>query len=100
MPIDDTPESSIENTQCLCRQQYGRAPERHRLRYSRRRNEYLIFCPSCGFRTHFDWNLQSVKTDWIRSNRPRDAQVAELWEARLERIKMEYGPAGPLEVEE
>lgn len=90
------PESSINTTPCLCRLLFGRTPERHKIRYSRQRNEYVIFCPSCGFSTRPDSNLQSVKTDWICSNRTGDAHIAMLWERRLAEIK-QGGPAGPLD---
>lgn len=46
--------------------------------------------------TRPDSNLQSVKTDWICSNRVGDAHIVMLWERRLEEIKR-GGPAGPLE---
>lgn len=98
--VDSGPESRFETTACLCRQQFDREPEKHRLVYSRERREYLIFCPSCGFRTHPDSNLQSVKTDWICSNRAGDLHVANLWDARLERLKQESGTAVPPEQNE
>lgn len=98
MQTDDSgPESRFETTPCLCRQQFGREPEKHRLVYSRARREYLIYCPSCGFKTHPDTNLQSVKADWICSNRAGDLHIANLWDARLERLNMESGTAVPPE---
>lgn len=90
------PESSIETTPCLCRVLFGGMPEKHRIRYSRQCNKYIIFCPSCGFMTRPDSNLQSVKADWICSNRSGDAHIVMLWERRLAELK-KSGPAGPLE---
>lgn len=90
------PESSINTTPCLCRLLFGRTPERHKIRYSRQRNEYVIFCPSCGFSTRPDSNLQSVKADWICSNKTGDTHIVMLWERRLAEIK-QGGPAGPLD---
>ena len=46
--------------------------------------------------TRSDNNLQSVKADWICSNRTGDTHIAMLWERRLAEIK-QGGPAGPLE---
>lgn len=92
---DTAPESSIETTSCLCGVIFGRTPERHKLCYSSQRGEYLIYCPTCGFRTRPDSNLQSVKADWICSNRPGDIHIAMLWERRLAEIE-QSGPAGPL----
>ena len=90
------PVSSIEETPCLCQALFGRPAAQHKIKYSRQRNEYLIFCPSCGFMTRPDSNLQSVKADWICSNRTGDPHIAMLWEQRLEEIN-EGGPAGPPE---
>lgn len=87
-------ESSIKNTSCLCRIIFGREPKKHRILFSKQRNEYVVFCPGCGFRTRPDKNLQSVISDWICSNKTGDAHIAMLWERRLAEIKG-GGPAGP-----
>lgn len=89
-------ENSIKNTSCLCRVIFGREPEKHRILFSRQRNEYVVFCPSCGFSTRPDKNLQSVIADWICSNRGGEEHIAMLWKRRLAEIK-ESGPAGPPE---
>lgn len=64
---------------CLCKQVMHRYPTRPKLRHAKTRDEYLMFCPSCGFKTHPDWCKNAVIAEWCGANRPGDQHIQELW---------------------
>lgn len=78
-----------EVPQCLCEHVMCRQAELPQFRYSSRRDEYLIFCPSCGFTTHPDWNKQSVIAEWYGSNRKGDLHIESLWRERYDKFQQE-----------
>ena len=68
---------------CLCKQLMRRNPGRPSLRFSAARNEYLMFCPSCGIRPYPASTKHSVIAEWNGMNRPRDPYIAALWEQKF-----------------
>lgn len=70
---------------CLCRQVFRHVPLPPKMRHKSCSGEYIIYCPSCGFKTHPDINKQSVITDWICSNTPNNKQTETLWVERYEK---------------
>ncbi|KON62790.1 hypothetical protein KOEU_37080 [Komagataeibacter europaeus] len=74
-----------EVPQCLCEQVMDRLAEKPRLRFSSARNEFLMYCPTCGFRTHPDGNKQSVIAEWYGCNRKGDQHIESLWVERYEK---------------
>jgi hypothetical protein len=76
-----------EMPQCLCKQAYNFRPEKPRMKYAVTRHEYLLWCPTCNFRTHPDSNKQSVITEWFGANRAGDETVLRLWIRRHEEIQ-------------
>lgn len=79
---------------CLCKQLMRRNPGRPSLRYSAVRNEYLMFCPSCGIRTYPASNKHSVIAEWNGMNRSGDPYIAELWEEKF--YNQQNAPTKPL----
>jgi hypothetical protein len=71
--------------QCLCEQVMGRRADKPRLLFSSARNEFLMHCPTCGFRTYPDGNKQSVIAEWYGCNRKGDQHIESLWIERYER---------------
>lgn len=78
-----------EVPQCLCEQVMCRRADPPQLRYSSRRNEFLIFCPTCGFTTHPSGNKQSVIAEWYGSNRTGDLHIESLWRERFDKFQQE-----------
>lgn len=72
-----------EIAECLCKQVMRRKPGRPSLRYSAKRGEYLMFCPTCKIHTFASSNRQSVIAEWNGMNRPGDPYIAELWEEKF-----------------
>lgn len=72
---------------CLCQQVMYRKPDKPELRFSGARNEYIIWCPTCGYRTHPDSNRQSVITEWYLSNQPGNKHIEKIWLKRYLEIK-------------
>lgn len=72
---------------CLCKQVMFRKPAKPELRYSGVRNEYVIWCPTCGYRTRPDSNKQSVIADWYLSNQPGNKHIENLWIKRYLEIR-------------
>lgn len=64
---------------CLCKQAMRKPASKPKLLHSAKRNEYLMFCPSCGFRTHPDWCKNAVIAEWCGANKPGDQHIQELW---------------------
>lgn len=64
---------------CLCKQVMHRIPTQPKLYRSSKRNEYLMCCPECGFRTHPDWCRNAVVAEWCGANRAGDQHIQELW---------------------
>ncbi|NYA15723.1 hypothetical protein HZI46_24765 [Serratia fonticola] len=75
--------------QCLCERVMHRKADRPQLRYSSARNEFLMFCPTCGFRTYPDGNKQSVIAEWFGCNRTGDQHIEDLWIERYEKQQQE-----------
>ncbi|EPJ3208030.1 hypothetical protein LL364_004359 [Citrobacter freundii] len=64
---------------CLCKQIMHHPAVKPKLVRSEKRNEYLMFCPSCGFRTHPDWCRNAVIAEWCGANKSGDQHIQELW---------------------
>lgn len=64
---------------CLCKQIMYHPATKPKLLRSEKRNEYLMHCPLCGFRTHPDWCRNSVIAEWCGANKPGDQHIQELW---------------------
>ncbi len=79
----------IETPRCLCEQIMRRRAACPKLRFSSLRNEYLMFCPTCGFRTLPDENKQSVIAEWFGCNKSGDQHIETLWRERYERQQQE-----------
>lgn len=69
---------------CLCQQVMRRKADPPRLLRSQARDEYLMYCPTCGFRTHPDWNKQAVISEWYGANKTGDQHIESLWIERYE----------------
>ena len=72
---------------CLCQQVMHRKPAKPELRYAGSRNEYIIWCPTCGYRTLPDSNRQSVITEWYLSNQPGNKHIENIWLKRYLEIR-------------
>lgn len=72
---------------CLCHQVMHRKPDRPALRHASSRNEYIIWCPTCGYQTHPDKNRQSVITEWYLSNQPGNKHIEKIWFKRYLELK-------------
>lgn len=75
--------------QCLCEQIHARKADKPRLTFSHVRGQFILWCPTCGFKTYPDENKQSVIAEWYGCNRPRDSHIAALWIERFERQQQE-----------
>lgn len=64
---------------CLCKQVMYHPATKPKLLRSEKRDEYLMHCPLCGFRTHPDWCRNSVIAEWCGANKPGDQHIQELW---------------------
>lgn len=64
---------------CLCKQVMFHPSTRPKLVRSEKRNEYLMFCPLCGFKTLPDSEKNSVIAEWCGSNKSGDYHIQELW---------------------
>ncbi|WP_220384361.1 hypothetical protein, partial [Klebsiella pneumoniae] len=62
-------------------------PGKPELRYAANRKEYIIWCPTCDYRTHPDTNRQSVITEWYLSNQPGNKHIEDMWLKRYLEIK-------------
>lgn len=72
---------------CLCQQVMHRKPAKPELRYAGSRKEYIIWCPTCGYRTLPDSNRQSVITEWYLSNQPGNKHIENIWLKRYLEIR-------------
>lgn len=54
------------------------------MRFSKARNEYLMFCPACGIRTYPSGNRQSVIAEWCGMNRQGEPYIEQLWLEKFE----------------
>nr|DAM09661.1 MAG TPA: hypothetical protein [Caudoviricetes sp.]DAM09678.1 MAG TPA: hypothetical protein [Caudoviricetes sp.] len=64
-----------------------RKPGRPELRYAGTRKEYIIWCPTCDYRTHPDTNRQAVITEWYLSNQPGNKHIENMWLKRYLEIQ-------------
>jgi hypothetical protein len=64
-----------------------RKPGKPELRYNGASREFIIWCPTCGYRTHPDTNQQSVVTEWYLSNHPGNKHIENMWLKRYLEIK-------------
>ena len=87
MQIKSTAPKAVfaEVPQCLCERVMLRKADRPKLCYSSSRNEFLMYCPTCGFRTYPDENKQSVIAEWYGCNRTGDEHIEMLWIERYEK---------------
>ncbi|ECE6503024.1 hypothetical protein DL151_20380 [Salmonella enterica subsp. salamae] len=64
-----------------------RKPGRPELRYAGIRKEFIIWCPTCNYRTHPDTNRQAVITEWYLSNQPGNKHIEKIWLRRYMEIR-------------
>lgn len=64
---------------CLCKQVMYYPATKPKLVRSEKRNEYLMYCPTCGFKTLPDGERNSVIAEWCGANKSGDYHIQELW---------------------
>lgn len=93
MLINSTESKQTKNTSempaCLCKQVMLFQPDKPQLRYSKKLDQYLMFCPTCGYRTRPDSNRQAVVANWYLGNRGGDKHIETLWIERYTEIQSE-----------
>ena len=77
---------------CLCNAAFNLEPEMKWLpewRYNKARQELLLSCPNCHFRTGAFDNKSAAIAFWSACNRSGDAYLLELWCRDYERQREE-----------
>lgn len=64
---------------CLCSKVMRYSPTRPKLFKSSSRNEHVMLCPTCGFKTHPDWCKNAVIAEWCGANKHGDHHIQEMW---------------------